>query len=102
MWAGTVNAENEMVRSAETVELVEGNIACTARWRGAGELRGVGDPMHACKPTTGTWEVFTLRRRSQRDRFSWQRLQALVDQYWPKPWIRHPWPGRRFDVKYPR
>ncbi len=43
-----------------------------------------------------------LRRRSQRDRFSWQRLQALVDRYWPKPWIRHPWPGQRFDVKYPR
>ena len=43
-----------------------------------------------------------LRRRSQRDRFSWQRLQALVDRYWPKPWIRHPWPEQRFDVKYPR
>ena len=43
-----------------------------------------------------------LRRRSQHDRFSWQRLQALVDRYWPKPWIRHPWPEQRFDVKYPR
>ena len=68
MWAGTVNAENEMVRSAETVELVEGNIARTATWRGAGELRGVGDPMHACKPTTGTWEVFILPRQSCRGR----------------------------------
>ena len=43
-----------------------------------------------------------LRRPSQRDRFSWQRLQALVDRYWPKPWIRHPWPEQRFDVKCPR
>ena len=44
----------------------------------------------------------TLRRRSQRDRFSWERLQELVDQYWPNPVIRHPWPIQRFDVKYPR
>ena len=43
-----------------------------------------------------------LRRRSQRDRFSWERLQALVDRYWPKPRIRHPWPSTRFAVKYPR
>ena len=43
-----------------------------------------------------------LRRRSQRDRFSWQRLLALVDRYWPKPLIRHPWPGAQFAVKYPR
>ena len=68
MWAGTVNAENEMVRSAETVEHVEGNISRTVIWRGVRELRGVGDPMHACKPTTGTWEVFTLPRWSYRGR----------------------------------
>ena len=43
-----------------------------------------------------------LRRRSQRDRFSWQRLQALVARYWPTPRIRHPWPSARFAVKYPR
>ena len=43
-----------------------------------------------------------LRRRLQRGRFSWQRLKALVDRYWPKPLIRHPWPGARFAVKYPR
>ena len=54
------------VRSAETFKLVEGNIAPTAIWRGEGELRGVEDPMHVCKPTTGTWEVFTLPRQSRR------------------------------------
>ncbi len=47
------------------------------------------------------------RWRGRRDRAgpggpAGQRLQALVDRYWPKPWIRHPWPGQRFDVKYPR
>ena len=68
MRAGTVSAENDMVRSAETVKLVEGNIACTTIWRGAGELRGVEDPMHACTPHTGTWEIFTLPRQSSRGR----------------------------------
>ena len=43
-----------------------------------------------------------LRRRSQRGRFSWKRLMALADRYWPKPRIRHPWPGARFAVKHPR
>ncbi len=43
-----------------------------------------------------------LRRRSQRGRFSWKQLTALVDRYWPKPRIRHPWPGARFAVKHPR
>ena len=41
-------------------------------------------------------------RRSRRDRSSWQRLQALADRCRPGPWIRHLWPGQRFDVKYPR
>ena len=50
---------------------------------------------------TRTW-MKVLRRRSQRDRFSWQRLAALVDRYWPTPRIRHPWPSARFAVKYPR
>ena len=68
MRAGTLSAENDKVRSAETVMHVEGNISRTAIWRGAGELRGVEDPMHVCKPTTGTWEVFTLPRRSYRGR----------------------------------
>ncbi len=35
-------------------------------------------------------QPFTVSSDQQRDRFSWQRLQALMDRYWPKPWIRHP------------
>ena len=62
LWAGTVSADNVKVRGAETVKHVEVNLARTATWRGAGEPRGVGDPMHACKPTTGTWEVFIRPR----------------------------------------
>jgi len=44
----------------------------------------------------------TLRRRSQRDRFSWERITRLADDWLPKPRILHPWPSERFAVKHPR
>ncbi len=44
----------------------------------------------------------TLRRRSQKDRTSWERITVLADRWLPKPRITHPWPGARFAVKYPR
>jgi RNA-directed DNA polymerase len=40
----------------------------------------------------------TLRRRSQRDRMTWERLGRLADRWLPKPRITHPWPNRRFDA----
>ena len=43
-----------------------------------------------------------LRRRSQTDRFSWHRLDALTDRYWPPIRIIHPWPATRFAVNHPR
>jgi RNA-directed DNA polymerase len=43
-----------------------------------------------------------LRRRSQRDRMSWERITRLADQYLPKPKILHPWPEQRFFVNHPR
>ena len=36
-----------------------------------------------------------LRRRSQRDRFSWERLDALCGRLWPRVSILHPWPAQR-------
>jgi RNA-directed DNA polymerase len=44
----------------------------------------------------------TLRRRSQKDRCSWQRIKGLADRWLPKPRITHPWPSVRFAVKHPR
>ena len=38
-----------------------------------------------------------LRRRSQKDRLSWDRLERLA-ACWPKLEIRHPWPSQRFAV----
>jgi len=35
----------------------------------------------------------TLRRRSQKDRMTWERMTQLVDARLPKPIILHPWPS---------
>ena len=44
----------------------------------------------------------TLRRRSQKDGSTWERVTKLVDDWLPKPRILHPWPEQRFTVKHPR
>lgn len=44
----------------------------------------------------------TLRRRSQKDGATWERIAQLANDYLPKPCILHPWPSIRFDVKHPR
>ena len=44
----------------------------------------------------------TLRRRSQKDGFTWDRMTKLADGWLPVPRILHPWPDQRFAVKHPR
>ena len=41
--------------------------------------------------------LYALRRRSQRDRFTWERA-ALARDHWPRVSILHPWPTERFAV----
>ncbi len=43
-----------------------------------------------------------LRRRSQKDRFSWDRITRLADDWLPMPRILHAWPSARFAVRHPR
>ena len=52
-------------------------------------------------PYTDLWRR-TLRRRSQKDRMTWERMTQLVDDWLPKPIILHPWPSDRFAVTHPR
>ena len=40
----------------------------------------------------------TLRRRSQKDRFPWERMERLANDFLPQPKILHPWPSVRFAV----
>lgn len=42
-----------------------------------------------------------IRRRSQRDKTSWERIGKIADEWLPKPRILYPWPSERFAVKHP-
>jgi len=44
----------------------------------------------------------TLRRRSQKDWTTWDRITRLAAAYLPIPRVLHPWPSIRFAVKHPR
>jgi RNA-directed DNA polymerase len=60
-------------------------------------------------PALGAFRLHTirlwrraLRRRSQKDRVTWQRIEQLAADFLPTPRILHPWPSDRFAVKHPR
>ena len=44
----------------------------------------------------------TLRRRSQKDRTIWDRLDRIANDWLPSPRILHPWPEVRFAARHPR
>lgn len=39
-----------------------------------------------------------LRRRSQRNRLNWDRMNLVAQRWLPQPRILHPWPNERFAV----
>jgi RNA-directed DNA polymerase len=43
-----------------------------------------------------------LRRRSQKDGTTWERMADLAAEFLPKPRVLHPWPDERFLATYPR
>jgi RNA-directed DNA polymerase len=50
---------------------------------------------------TKLWQR-TLKRRSQKDGTTWERIVQLANDWIPKPPILHPWPSKRFAVTHPR
>jgi RNA-directed DNA polymerase len=40
-----------------------------------------------------------LRRRSQRTRLNWERMDRLATRWLPPARIMHPWPSVRFDAR---
>jgi RNA-directed DNA polymerase len=44
--------------------------------------------------------VRSLRRRSQKHRLPWARMQVHLERYIPKARILHPWPEARFRVRH--
>ena len=73
-----------------------------------GEVHGaLPPPQHRSFPGAFRYHVVvfwlrTLRRRSQKDRFTWERIKRLADDWLPQPRTLHPWPSARFAVKYSR
>jgi hypothetical protein len=49
----------------------------------------------------GLWRR-TLKRRSQKDKTTWARVEEIAADWLPLPRILHPWPEKRFAVKHPR
>jgi len=43
-----------------------------------------------------------LRRRSQKDRLTWERMAKIATEWLPPARVLHPWPNQRFAVKHPR
>ena len=41
----------------------------------------------------------TLRRRSQKSRVTWERMNQIATRWLPRPRILHPWPEQRFDAR---
>ena len=57
---------------------------------------------YAFRRETARYWLSSLRRRSQRSRWTWERFAALMDLYPPEPKILHPYPLDRFRAKHPR
>jgi RNA-directed DNA polymerase len=43
--------------------------------------------------------LYALRRRSQRDGMTWERMRELSGRWLPMPRILHPWPIESFRVR---
>ena len=41
-----------------------------------------------------------LRRRSQRSKLTFEKMQIIADRYLPTPRVLHPWPEQRFRVNH--
>lgn len=46
--------------------------------------------------------LFSLRRRSQRSRWTWEHFEELLHRHLPAPKVLHPYPLTRFIANHPR
>lgn len=60
------------------------------------------DAVYAVRHHVKVRWYLSLRRRSQRRRLSWRRMNVLADKFLPLPRILHPWPEQRFLVRHRR
>ena len=92
---------------AELRKRMHANPKVTGRWLGRvlrGWLGYYAVPTSAPSLSRFVWFLRrlwlrVLHRRSQRGYFSWERLNALCRELWPRVTILHPWPSERFAVR---
>jgi RNA-directed DNA polymerase len=53
------------------------------------------------REVTRNW-LQALRRRSQKHRLTWKRMNLVVQYHLPAARIHHPWPSERFFANHPR
>jgi RNA-directed DNA polymerase len=58
--------------------------------------------LEAFRTATARHWLKALRRRSQRSRMPWARLDRLADRWIPKARVLHPYPNERFYAKHPK
>ena len=64
-------------------------------------IPGNGARMGAFRSEVSRSWLWALRRRSQRQRMSWERFKARLDPLLPPVQVLHPYPDARFDAKHP-
>jgi len=65
-------------------------------------IPGNGNRLQAFRDAVTRYWRQTLRRRSQRHRLDWERMNRLVRRWIPSVRISHPYPNVRFDAIHPR
>ena len=63
---------------------------------------GNGKRLLAFRDAVSRYWRQALRRRSQRSRIDWERMERLVRRWIPSVRILHPYPNVRFDAIHPR
>src|SRR5664280_2586962 len=58
-----------------------------------------GDAVRAFRDQAAKHWYRALRRRSQRNRLDWKRMNRLVTRWLPRVRVLHPWPDERFDAR---
>jgi RNA-directed DNA polymerase len=61
-------------------------------------IPGNGNAIEAFRSEIAKLWYKILRRRSQRTRMTWERMGKIIDLWFPRARILHPWPDQRFAV----
>jgi hypothetical protein len=94
-----------------TTHMVETDRTCCAALLHQQVVTGIFN-YHAVPTNSPSLEAFryyvtilwrrSLRRRSQKDAMTWERMTKLANDWLLRPRILHPWPSVRFAVRHPR